>query len=290
VGGTKLLTSDVRVIAATNRDLGEDIEKGTFRQDLFFRLNVAPIRLPPLRERLEDIPLLVKHFLSHSTFSQMEVEPGVLTSLQNHSWPGNVRELQHLITRATILAESGTIRVRDLGDFMSSARNAPIIVTPPPTEPPGNAPLCWKGKLRVQYRAFVALARGAQSSQQLWYEGIQRVVRAGGALSPDELFTLQDALDYIKTAERYAGSMSSKTLMNKVRAGSLKEFFAKERETIAEQRTGNPDNRRKMTLPFRFFFMDLSVFLKNDKNWSIVLRCQSSDGLASYLNALWGEQ
>ena len=110
---------DVRVVAATNQDLHEKVEAGAFREDLYYRLSAFPIELPPLAERLSDLPLLAEHFLAQSLPSGKS--PGVRISreairvLENHSWPGNVRELQHVIERAAILSEGeSTIRPEHL--------------------------------------------------------------------------------------------------------------------------------------------------------------------------------
>ena len=113
VGGTKLKKVDVRLIAATNSDLQEKIKEGTFREDLFYRLNIVPLSLPPLRERKEDIPLLAMHFLKKycqemgknpEAFSQMAME-----MLMRYSWPGNVRELENIVERAVVMSEEDTI-------------------------------------------------------------------------------------------------------------------------------------------------------------------------------------
>lgn len=107
IGGQEETAVDVRVIAATNRNLEEMVEKNEFRKDLYYRLNVIPIYLPPLRERKEDIPLLVKHFLEIKNIrfgKNVEfVTKGALEKLYNHHWPGNVRELENVIERAVNL-------------------------------------------------------------------------------------------------------------------------------------------------------------------------------------------
>jgi transcriptional regulator with GAF, ATPase, and Fis domain len=104
---------DVRVIAATNRDLRQLVDEGRFQDDLFYRLHVVPIVVPPLRERIEDIPLLVEHFADkHATRSGKPIdalEDGVVSLLQEHRWPGNVRELENTIERAVVLATGSTI-------------------------------------------------------------------------------------------------------------------------------------------------------------------------------------
>jgi transcriptional regulator with GAF, ATPase, and Fis domain len=115
VGGTRSLKVNVRVIAATNRHLAETVKAGTFRSDLFYRLNVFPLQLPPLRERPSDIPLLARHFLKH--FAQKmgkpvhDFSPKALGRLTHYAWPGNVRELQNVIERAVILAPGPLLEV-----------------------------------------------------------------------------------------------------------------------------------------------------------------------------------
>jgi len=115
VGGNRTIKTDVRVIAATNKDLHHEVSVGRFRMDLFYRLNVFPIRVPALRERLEDIPLLVDYFAGRLA-GRMEkkitrIERRSLSAMQQYSWPGNVRELQNVIERSVILADSEVLRV-----------------------------------------------------------------------------------------------------------------------------------------------------------------------------------
>jgi PAS domain S-box-containing protein len=116
VGGTETLTVDVRVIAATNRDLQHEVEEERFRPDLFYRLNVFPIRMPALRERREDIPLLVKHFvMKHSAKIGKRIETipeETMRTLERYDWPGNIRELQNVIERAVILTSGTTFDLR----------------------------------------------------------------------------------------------------------------------------------------------------------------------------------
>jgi DNA-binding NtrC family response regulator len=120
VGGNRTIKVDVRVIATTNRDLEQSVEKKEFRQDLFFRLNVVPIHVPPLRERKEDVPALADEFMrrfvrKHGT-DVRGFSPDALNVLTNHSWPGNVRELQNVVERAVILCpESGMLQPEHLG-------------------------------------------------------------------------------------------------------------------------------------------------------------------------------
>jgi two-component system, NtrC family, response regulator AtoC len=118
VGGTRDLVVDARVMAATNRDLEEDVRAGRFRQDLFYRLSVLPIELPPLRHRASDVPLLVAVFMD--SYSRelgrrvRHVEPEAMERLREHTWPGNIRELRNVIERAVLLAEGDAIRLSNL--------------------------------------------------------------------------------------------------------------------------------------------------------------------------------
>jgi transcriptional regulator with PAS, ATPase and Fis domain len=118
VGGNRTHRVDVRFIAATHRDLEKRVESGRFREDLFYRLYVIPLKLPPLRERIEDIPLLVNHFLdlfNDITGSGVEgVSADALDCLTAHSWPGNVRELKNMMERLVVLKDGGTISLEDL--------------------------------------------------------------------------------------------------------------------------------------------------------------------------------
>ncbi|MFH1418670.1 MAG: sigma 54-interacting transcriptional regulator [Planctomycetota bacterium] len=113
VGGTQTISTDVRIIAATNRDLREAMEKGTFREDLYYRLNVFPISLPPLRQRREDIPLLVEHFINISApqlgCPKPQIGDDAMALLASYHWPGNIRELQNVVERAVLLADGVTL-------------------------------------------------------------------------------------------------------------------------------------------------------------------------------------
>ena len=135
VGGEQPVSVDVRVIAATNRDLRQAIQEGTFREDLFYRLSVFALELPPLRQRQEDIPSLAAHFAEryaqHLRRPAPTIDEGVVGHLQGYAWPGNVRELEHLINRAVLLCEDGVIRVGDLL-LPSVGRRAGDAVPPAP--------------------------------------------------------------------------------------------------------------------------------------------------------------
>jgi two-component system response regulator HydG len=114
LGGSAIIEADVRVIAATNRDLAREIARGAFREDLFYRLNVFPLELPPLRERLEDLEELCAHFLERSGYRGPGIVESARTKLANYAWPGNLRELRNVIERAVILAGEGPITQNEL--------------------------------------------------------------------------------------------------------------------------------------------------------------------------------
>ncbi|MFZ0992607.1 MAG: sigma-54 dependent transcriptional regulator, partial [Candidatus Sulfotelmatobacter sp.] len=118
LGGTRTVKVDVRLIAATNRDLREALEQGTFREDLYYRLNVVPIDIAPLRQRKEDIPDLVNLFISRfagdSGKQVKSISPEAMQILVNYHWPGNVRELQNIIERACALAKGAVIEPEDI--------------------------------------------------------------------------------------------------------------------------------------------------------------------------------
>lgn len=119
VGSNKSLNADVRIIAATHRDLESAIRTGEFREDLFYRLNVFPIEMPPLRQRLEDIPLLINELIrriEHEKRGSVSVTPGAIYALCQHHWPGNVRELANLVERLVILHPYGVVEASDLPD------------------------------------------------------------------------------------------------------------------------------------------------------------------------------
>jgi len=122
------LTTDVRVIAATNKDLEVGIENGTFREDLYYRLNVVPIEVPPLRDRAKDIPALTEIFLAEAAASNREkrktIAANALDILSKYTWPGNVRELKNLIERLAIMVQKDTITIKDLPANLSDPKTA----------------------------------------------------------------------------------------------------------------------------------------------------------------------
>lgn len=124
VGGTENIKVDVRIIAATNRDPIDCIKNGTFREDLYYRLNVLPIHIPPLRQRTEDIPLLTMHFLQKFTQSQEQmISPRAMELLINYEWPGNIRELQNVIERSVVLSQGNEIEARHLPEEIQKSKN-----------------------------------------------------------------------------------------------------------------------------------------------------------------------
>jgi len=129
VGGNRTIKTDVRVIAATNNDLWREVSEGRFRMDLFYRLNVFPVNVPPLRERLNDIPVLVDYFaarLAGRTGKKIsQIEKRSLFAMQQYSWPGNIRELQNVIERCVILADGEVLRV-DPGMLMPEPQSMTI--------------------------------------------------------------------------------------------------------------------------------------------------------------------
>ncbi|MDH3870283.1 MAG: sigma-54 dependent transcriptional regulator, partial [Desulfuromonadales bacterium] len=138
VGSSLKVSLDVRVISATNSDLEERVKSGEFREDLYYRLNVIPILLPPLRDRREDIPLLAKHFLKKICIDmnrpQLELTTEAVRALENYGWPGNVREMENVIERAIALTDSDVIGQNDLPSRISGTvegkGNLPILHIP----------------------------------------------------------------------------------------------------------------------------------------------------------------
>jgi len=173
VGGVKPIEVDVRLITSTNRDLAEEVESGAFRQDLFYRLNVIPIHMPPLRERSEDIPLLVNHFLER--FNERldrnieGLSPTALSLLQQWSWPGNIRELENLMERTVLLCRGEQIEEEDLP---VTTQGTPTTTTGPQIEEVG---------LKEYVRAHTAKLERARIQEVLEAE-TNNVTRAAKAL------------------------------------------------------------------------------------------------------------
>jgi transcriptional regulator with GAF, ATPase, and Fis domain len=162
VGGTTAQKVDVRVIAATNRDLAAEVAAGRFRADLYYRLNVFPIHLPPLRERTDDIPLLVKHFLAQ--FQRKLAKPlqsvthQTMARLQGYAWPGNIRELQNVMERACVLATSSVVEIHELPPGTSLAPPALRVMGASAVE--GNAVVTLDENERAHIRRAMKVAGG----------------------------------------------------------------------------------------------------------------------------------
>jgi formate hydrogenlyase transcriptional activator len=129
VGGTQTIRVNVRVLAATNVDLAQALRSGAFRADLFYRLNVFPLRLPTLRERREDIPLLARHFVKKYSARHRKpvtrINGAALKALSAYDWPGNVRELEHVIERAVIVSQGPTLTIDELDGLGREVEQAP---------------------------------------------------------------------------------------------------------------------------------------------------------------------
>ena len=129
VGSEETVTVDVRLVLATNEELAQRVEDGTFRRDLYYRISVVPIQLPPLRERIGDIPLLAAHFLRRFTKENekevLRIDDNAMTILQAHNWPGNIRELENVIERGVILAQGDVLTPNDLPSVLTRTAAAP---------------------------------------------------------------------------------------------------------------------------------------------------------------------
>ena len=160
VGSNKERRVDVRIVAATNRDLAERARTGAFREDLFYRLDVVSITLPPLRERREDLPDLIEHFLAvslarHPASAVRRVSPAAMEILTTHTWPGNVRELSHTIERAVLLSAGPEISPRDLPPVVRTSQ------APAPRSTPADASAPLVLPIREVQRRYAAWALGA---------------------------------------------------------------------------------------------------------------------------------
>ncbi|MEW5726096.1 MAG: sigma 54-interacting transcriptional regulator, partial [Thermodesulfobacteriota bacterium] len=159
VGGHKTISVDVRVIAATNQDLTQAIKAGQFREDLYYRLNVIPIHLPPLRERREDIPLLAEELLAEiaaeSGRPPKKFSPAALAALATHDWPGNVRELRNLIERLVILTPGEILDLDDLPEpLLSAGRRSPLPGRAEPSRAAGTWEVPDQGNLKEARESF----------------------------------------------------------------------------------------------------------------------------------------
>jgi transcriptional regulator with PAS, ATPase and Fis domain len=177
VGGTKLIPVDVRLVSATNRDLAEAVRRQEFRDDLFYRLNVIQIILPPLRQRTGDVSLLAYHFLARCRRNRAQplegIETAALAALGTYSWPGNVRELQNVIERACALAEGPTVRLRDLPDHVRGRAPRGTVVSGKDL-PLREAREMWLRTLTQEYLRTLLDRHGGNISQAAKTAGVNR--------------------------------------------------------------------------------------------------------------------
>jgi transcriptional regulator with GAF, ATPase, and Fis domain len=173
VGGEETLEADVRVLAATNRDLYREVEQGRFRDDLYYRLNVISIHLPPLRDRIEDIPLLAKHFLGKYSHKEGKAinsfSSGSMQLLMDHDWPGNVRQLENAISHAVILAQDSVVERRHLPHFLKQ-----VPADPPSTSLAENERRLILGVLQESNWNKHEAARRLKISRSTLYSKIRR--------------------------------------------------------------------------------------------------------------------
>ena len=179
VGGTRPIPVDVRIVSATNRDLRDAIAKGEFRQELYYRINVIAIQLPPLRARHGDIALLVRHFVQRYGGSRERpvegVEPEAMRVLESYAWPGNVRELQNVIERACALADRQQITARDLPEHLfAPAAPAAVWAGAGTHLPLPEAKAHWMRELEVAYLVEQLTRHGGNISQAARAAGIDR--------------------------------------------------------------------------------------------------------------------
>lgn len=170
VGGTKLMKVDVRVLAASNKDLLKEIDRGTFRDDLFYRLNVVPIIVSPLRERREDIPLLVRHFMKMHAEEQglrvKDVSPDAMEVFQQYDWPGNIRELGNLVERLMIMVPGNVI---DAAQASLALQVRPATASSQPSVPAANSiPVQAYDSLRDARNAFEKEYIGRKLREHHW--------------------------------------------------------------------------------------------------------------------------
>jgi transcriptional regulator with PAS, ATPase and Fis domain len=193
VGGAEAIKVDVRVVAATNRELEDEVKAGRFREDLYFRINVVTIRLPPLRERPTDIPLLVDHFLSkyaaREKRSDAGAAPAAMALLSRYGWPGNVRELENVIERALALSKDGVILPSDLPPELTQAHGSQLAVATPGGIADDRPTLA---ELERRYIELILRETGGNKKRAAEILGIDRrtlyrtLEREGGKPAPDD--------------------------------------------------------------------------------------------------------
>jgi DNA-binding NtrC family response regulator len=207
VGGIKTTHVDVRLIAATNRDLNEEIEAGRFRKDLFYRLNVVPIVLPPLRDRKSDIPMLAAHFIQKYNKRLNKKIEGVadeaLAILQTYAWPGNIRELENLMERVLLFADGPLITAKDLPEPVRQAN-------PPPASPSSSA--------------AAASASGGEPAAPGQETSLKDIVRQKAAELEKDLITkaLEETVGNVTRAAKLL-QISRKSLQTKMKEFGLRD-------------------------------------------------------------------
>ncbi len=218
VGGNKDIKVDTRVLAATSRDIRDMMAKGTFREDLYYRLNVITIDLPPLRQRLEDIPLLVKRFMDRVNEQNgtkiASISPAVVDALQQYNWPGNVRELLNIIERMMVLSDSPQLDVDDLPSYIRQGSNGAVTVAPGAISRPA-----------VQNPAPAA-ANGAAAAQEPASSAVLQSTLAGMTLAELEELAIDAALTRFgnnRTRAARALGISVRTLQRKLGAKNAVE-------------------------------------------------------------------
>jgi transcriptional regulator with GAF, ATPase, and Fis domain len=220
VGGIKTIKVDVRLVTATNRDLQKEVAAGAFREDLFYRLNVVPVHLPPLRERTVDIPALVDHFIAR--FNErlkkqiVGIDEEALTRLMAHPWPGNIRELENVLERTILFCEGPTIHASNLPPEISGG-SGPVLA-PPPTPTVLPAPSVAPPSAPPPPPATPAPGTRASSLKEIVRQETERVER--------ELImrALEETGGNVTQAARKL-KISRKSLQNK-----MKEFGLRDRE------------------------------------------------------------
>lgn len=167
LGGTREVKVDLRLVAATHRDLARDVQTGRFRQDLYYRLNVVPIRLPSLRDRPEDVRPIALHFVSRANQAHqrnVHLTPDALQALQAHDWPGNIRELGNLIERVVLLAEDPLVNAAALHRFMPTTLVAPVMPAPRAASEPADPARTESGVVRDYQSAQSHSAQALQDA------------------------------------------------------------------------------------------------------------------------------
>jgi transcriptional regulator with GAF, ATPase, and Fis domain len=173
VGALHWKKVDLRILAATHRDLKKEVAAGRFRQDLYYRLNVISIRLPSLRDRKADIPLLIEHFMSANGLRQFPISREILEMLMAYNWPGNVRELKHCVDRMSALQSEGALEMYDLPSALinhraaSSLEHLSMAVEEPPVEEfrmrPASPVISFRESEQQSIRTALAAARGERA-------------------------------------------------------------------------------------------------------------------------------